>query len=273
MPWAPELFSAPVLGHIWEDERRRHLNLVPFFPGVMTGETRALVESFAGDPEVHYPVRGRIKGVAAFERFIAETTRWMAEHNVTVDDVDFVLTPERGIEELVLHADGVDGRVELPASVVADHDERGRIAELRVYFSARALTGGRASRPPLLQPVDGLGEPDVLAEYRRALAAGDAEAATAAFEPDGYVREPGGTHRGRDAVRAYHALLFAGGDGIVRENCTVTDDGRACAVEYNVVARGRTAMPPEAGMAVHLRGDSGRLAAARIYDDCDPALR
>jgi hypothetical protein len=54
MPWLPELFTAPALARIWEDERRRRLALVPFFAGVMTGETRALVESFAGAPELHY---------------------------------------------------------------------------------------------------------------------------------------------------------------------------------------------------------------------------
>jgi hypothetical protein len=52
----------------------------------------------------------------------------------------------------------------------------------------------------------------------------------------------------------------------------VTDDGRVCALEYNVVAWGGTPMPPQAGIAVYLRGDSGRLAAARIYDDADPPL-
>jgi hypothetical protein len=31
-------------------------------------------------------------------------------------------------------------------------------------------------------------------------------------------------------------------------------------------------MPPEAGIAVYVRGDSGKLAAARIYDDADPPL-
>jgi hypothetical protein len=39
-----------------------------------------------------------------------------------------------------------------------------------------------------------------------------------------------------------------------------------------VVRWGRTELPPEAGVAVYVRGDSGKLAAARIYDDCDPPL-
>ena len=52
----------------------------------------------------------------------------------------------------------------------------------------------------------------------------------------------------------------------------MTDDARACALEYNVVAWGRTTLPPQAGLAVYVRGDSGKLAAARIYDDADPPL-
>ena len=50
------------------------------------------------------------------------------------------------------------------------------------------------------------------------------------------------------------------------------DDGRACALEYNVVRWGKTELPPEAGVAVYVRGASGKLAAARIYDDADPPL-
>ena len=33
-----------------------------------------------------------------------------------------------------------------------------------------------------------------------------------------------------------------------------------------------TELPPEAGIAVYVRGESGKLAAARIYDDADPPL-
>ena len=58
--------------------------------------------------------------------------------------------------------------------------------------------------------------------------------------------------------------MLAKSSGIVLEPCTVTDDGRACALEYNVVARDG---PPQAGFAVFVRGDDGTLAAARAYDD------
>ncbi len=66
--------------------------------------------------------------------------------------------------------------------------------------------------------------------------------------------------------------MFSNGGGIPMEQCSIVDDGRACAVEYNVVRWGVSEVPPEAAMAVYVRGDSGKLAAARIYDDVDPPL-
>jgi hypothetical protein len=66
MPWAPELFSAPALQRL-QEKSQQELETVPFFDGLMTGELDPLIASFAGEPAVHHPVRGRIKGVRAFE--------------------------------------------------------------------------------------------------------------------------------------------------------------------------------------------------------------
>lgn len=274
MPWIPELFSASVLARI-EERRRERLEAVPFFDGLLTGEIDALIGSFANEPEVQHPVRGRIKGASAFARYVTGMTAWMAERNVTVEDVGFIVAPPRGVEEFVLHLDGDAGRIELPLAVAADLDPDARMIELRMYFSSWPLTGGHQLRPPLLQPDPDLHEADVVGHYQRALAAGDVDAAVATFEPDGYVREPAGgayIHRGTDELRALYELFFSNGGGISLEHCAVTDDGRACALEYNVVAWGRTELPPEAGIAVYVRGDDGKLAAARIYDDVDPPL-
>jgi hypothetical protein len=268
MPFAPELFSAPVLARV-EERRRARLARVPFFDGLATGEIEALIGSFAGEPEVHQPVRGRIKGAVAFARFVTETTTWMAERGVTVEDVDSIVTSRRGVEEFVLHLDGDAGPIELPMALVADLDPRARMTELRIYFSRWPLSGVRGVRPPLLQPDPGLHAPDVVGEYHRALAAGDVDAAVAAFEPDGYVSELVGganTHRGSDQLRAFYEKWFSDGRGLPLELCAATDDGRACALEYNTVSRGQAQSLPAAGIAVYVRGGSGRLAAARIYD-------
>jgi hypothetical protein len=77
--------------------------------------------------------------------------------------------------------------------------------------------------------------------------------------------------RGQPSSPLYE-LFFSNGGGIALEHCAVTDDGRSCALEYNVVGWGRAALPPEAELAVYVRGSTGKLAGARIYDDADPPL-
>jgi hypothetical protein len=277
MPWLPELFSGPALERIYDQAAAdaRATAPVPYFAGVTSGETDALVESFAGEPELHHPVRGRVKGRRAFERFVTDTNAWLTASNAVGGPIERLITPRRGIEETVLTLDGDHGRVELPIAIAADRDEDARIFELRLYYGAWPLTGRHANRPPLLQPDFDLQAPDVVGEYQRALAAGDVEAVVAAFEPDAYVREPAGgeyVHRGRDELVALYERFFSNGGGIPLEHCAVTDDGRACALEYNVVRWGRTELRPEAGLAVYVRGATGKLASARIYDDADPPL-
>jgi SnoaL-like domain len=175
---------------------------------------------------------------------------------------------------VVLHLDGETGRLEVPVAIVGDKTD-GQIDELRIYYSSWPLTGRHANRPPLLQPDPELRESDVVAEHQRALSVGDVDAIVAAFEPDGYAREPAGgqyIHRGTDGLRAFYELLFSNDGGIPLEHCALIDDERACALEYNVVRWGKTELPPEAGVAVYVRGQSGKLAAARIYDDANPPL-
>jgi SnoaL-like domain len=274
MPWVPELFSAPALARLEEKRRYEQLVAVPFYEGLMAGEFDALVESFAGEPELYHPVRGRIKGVRAFEAFVTETRAWLRERNVSVEDVEHVIAERDGFEEVVLQLDGETGRLEVPVAIVGDKTD-GRIDELRIYYSSWPLTGRHANRPPLLQPDPELRESDVVAQYQRALSVGDVDAIVAAFEPDGYAREPAGgqyIHRGTDGLRAFYELLFSNDGGIPLEHCALIDDERACALEYNVVRWGRTELPPEAGVAVYVRGQSGKLAAARIYDNAHPPL-
>jgi hypothetical protein len=275
MPFVPELFSAPVLARLEDKLRLDELVAVPYFDGLMSGEPDALVKSFAGQPELHDPVRGRVKGTRAFEAFVTDLNAWIARRNVSVEDVEHVVTERRAFEEVVLHLDGETGRVDLPVAIVADREADGRIDELRIYSSTWPLTGRHANRPPLLQPDPELRESDIVAEYQRALTAGDVDAIVAALEPDGYAREPAGgpyIHRGPDGLRPFYQLLFLNDGGIPLEHCALIDDKRVCALEYNVVRWGQTELPPEAGVAVYVRGQSGQLAAVRIYDDADPPL-
>jgi hypothetical protein len=275
MPWVPELFSAPVLARLEEKWELERLDMVPYYAGLMSGEHEALIRSFAGQPVLHEPRRGRIIGVPAFEAYVAELSAWLGSLNMSFDPVDHVFAEPRGFEEVVIHLDGEVGRVDVPVAIVADRRSDGRLVELRIYHSIWALTGHHLHRTPILQRDPDLRAEGVVAEYQRALSAGDVDAIMATFESDGYAREPTGreyVHRGRDALRLFYERSFSNGGGIELEHCALVHDGRACALEYNVVRWGRKQLPPEAGVAVYVQGESGKIAAARIYDDADPPI-
>jgi hypothetical protein len=269
MPWVPDLFTALSLQRILDERRRDELVAVPYFDGLLAGDPEPLVESFAGVPEVHDPLRGRVKGEAAFRAFVTETSAWLHRCRAAVDDVDHVVLERSGFEEVVLHLDTDRGTVDLPVAVVAERQPDGRIDEVRVYFSGRSLTGRRAGRPPLLQPDPDLPVPDAVAAYLRAFAAGDVDGVVAAFEPDGCAHDPYDrqVHRGPDELAAHYGQLFPSSGGIPLEACALVDDGRVCAVEHNVVLWGSTPLPPQAGLGVFTVGRSGRLAAVRVYGD------
>ncbi len=274
MPWTTDLFSPSAQVRLEEDRRRREFLSVPYFAGILTGEIDALVGSFNGEPELHHPYRGRIRGARAFAKYATETKEWLEQRKASIEDVDHIVNPSDGVEEVVLHLGGEQGRVDLPVAVSANKSHGG-LEELRVYYSSWPLTGRHAIRSPALQPGPDLGEPDFVAEYQSALAAGDADAIVAMFEPDGHAREPAGAgyvHRGPDGLRRFYESLFSNGGGIPLEHCAVIQNERACALEYNVVRWGETDLQPQAGIAVYVRGESGKLAAARIYDDADPPL-
>jgi hypothetical protein len=272
MPWTPELFTWPALQRLLDARRVDKLARVPYFDGFLTDEPDALIGSFSGEPLVHDPIRGRIRGVAAFRAYFAEMHDWLGEHHVVVEDVSRVVLGHGGFEEVIVHYDGRDGRVALQFATVTDRAAEGGIAEVRAYHGTLPSTGRRAIRPPLLQADPALRVPDIVAEHQRGLSAGDADAVVAAFDPEGHVRDPTGgerPHAGHDALRRFYRGLLASG-GIAEENCTIGCDGDVCALEYNIVGWGGADLPPQAGMAVYVRGPSGRLHALRVYHDLEP---
>jgi hypothetical protein len=266
MPWDPELFSAPALTRL-EERRREKAVDIPYFDGLLMGEVDALVESFAGEPQLHHPLRGHVEGEHEFREFVADTERWLHEHEASIEDVQRSVLSARGFEEVIVHLETPHGHLDLPHGMVADHGPEGRIEELRIYFGTRPLTGHRSDRAPLLGPDPELRAPGAVSDYLGALAAGDADAAAAAFEPDGGVREADGAgvvHAGATDLRAYFAAQLAGG-GIELEPCVLVEDDDTCAVEYN--ARRPGAASPRPGLTVFACGAGGKLAAARIYDE------
>jgi hypothetical protein len=226
MPWVPELFSAPVLAR-FEAKQRRKVVDVPYFDGLLAGEVEALIDSFAGEPRLHHPLRGDIEGEYEFREFVADSDRWLREHRASIEDVQRSVLTERGFEEVVIHLETARGPIHLPHAMVADHTPEGRIEELRVYFSTRPLTGHPTERDPLLPPDPELREPAFVAEYTERLAA----------------------------------------DGIELEPCVLIEDGDICALEYDARRSAAGPPSLQAGLSVCVRGPDGKLAAARRYDE------
>jgi hypothetical protein len=218
---------------------------------------------------LHDPRAGRIEGSASFQAFVESSAAWLSGLQARTEWVASTVTPGRAVGELVAHLT-IDGReVPLPVAVVAErqHDR----AEFRVYYSQWPLNGAHTVRPPLLK--DSGAEPKGWpGKYHTALTAGDADAIAEAFEPDGYMREPSGpqyVHQGKD-LHPFFSMFFSAGGGIKLEHCAITDDGTRCALEYNCVRWGTESIPPQAGIGVYERGASGKLVAARVYDDVQP---
>ena len=213
---------------------------------------------------------GTIRGTEAFVEYVTATRRWLDDIGEGVDHVRLTVSAGRTVEEVSIRLSG--SHPELPVAIVTDLAPDGAIDAIRVYHSTWPLTGDHQIRPPLLDEDPAIDLQGAPATYQRGLAAGDKELTVSAFEETGLVREPSGgpyTYVGADHHRIYD-IMFASGGGIPLQFCTATDDGVACAIEYNCMRWGSHDIPPQAGMAVYERGESGLLAAARIYDDVTP---
>ena len=107
----------------------------------------------------------------------------------------------------------------------------------------------------------------MIAEYLRALADADLDAASAAYAKAGTIRSADGTVA--PDLHAFHAAICRVG-GLVLEACRLTGDERSVALEYNVLRLGDNTAPPQAGVVVFdLEPGGARIKAARIYDDVE----
>jgi hypothetical protein len=243
---------------------------VVFLDRLVAGDREALVASFADEPSVDDPMAGRVRGVPAFQRYVDARQGWLSVRAAQVESLRTTRDDHHTVFEALLHLRlPTDTTVDLPIAVVSDLAADRRISAIRLYHSHWPLTGGHEVRAPLLSADTTLRLRDVVADYQDALANGDVEAIVNTFEPDGYFREPSGgiwVHRGRIQLRDFMRGLLGGG-GIGLEHCTVTDDGVAAAIEFNAIRFAGRPLLPQAGLAVYERGKTGKLHAARIYDD------
>jgi hypothetical protein len=236
---------------------------------LIAGDRAAIGGAFSDAPAIDDPFAGPVRGAAALDAFVGERHAWLAARAARLTPGPITHAAGRTVVEATLHLRHQGRDLDLPIAVVGEDAPAGQVRALRVYHSFWPLEGHHRLRPPLLPRDPEARVAGSVADYQRALAAGDVDAIVATFEPDGYFREPSGgpyVHRGHPELRRFMAqILSAGGIGI--DHATVTDDGRTCAIEFNAVRFGKRALTPQAGLAVYERGPTGRLRAARIYDD------
>jgi len=236
---------------------------------LLAGNVDDVLALFAGEPSIEDPIGGSISGAEAVTEFVELRHEWLTGRNASAEHLRSTAVPEQTVVEYTLHLHLDGERYPLPYAVVGANAADGKLDQVRVYHSMWPLIGKHEVRDAILPARHDLEVGDIVAKYQKALAEGDVETIVSTFEGDGYFREPaGGPHfyRGIDKVNEFMAMILGKG-GIGLEHCTLTDDGVACAIEFNAVMFGPEPLIPQAGVAVYERGSSGLLHAARIYDD------
>jgi SnoaL-like domain len=244
MPWFPEITSGLELARQARAQAAQADPVAAYIRAVESGNTEGVERAWPAEVAAHDPRAGRIASHQQFNQFVTDSAAWLAERQAHAEPVATTSAAGRVVVELLAQL-VQDGRsIAWPLAVVAEPSPDGRAVTFRSYYSQWPLTG-RHQRDPILA-AGGDHPDDVVADYQAALAAGDADAAVAAFEPDGSFREPSGPqhrHRGTDQLREFFTMFFSAGGGIGLQHCTVADDGTGCALEYNCVAGAGSPFP------------------------------
>jgi hypothetical protein len=255
-----------------------------YVTALLEGQSEHLARRLGDRATVDDPIFGRGSGMPALERYLREVGDWLAKHQASFEKVAFTLGSDRDVTEGTLTLTFEGRRVSVPLAIVAERRKE-REVELRLYYSTAPIRGTHTVRAPLLPQDDEVGVPPPVAAHLEALARGDLEAIAGSFEAGGSMRDPAGTVHARaesgGALRAYYEKLLRGRDGRTPSDRgpggagidilkgARADDGRTCALEYTVVRVHGKTVPPQAGLAVYERGESGLLSALRVYEDID----
>lgn len=243
-----------------------------FFQLIKEGRTEEIYSTLSENPVIDSPVAGRFEGNDSVNEYLLQKKKWLDDYNATVDPFSTIVTNEAIVVEYNFFI-SVEGKTkDLPVAIVG-MIERDSVKEIRIYYSTWPLYGKHSGRRPILEENPGLLMPDIVRDYMNAISGTDAEAVVKLFTESGYIREPSGsefTHIGEKGLRGFYSSAISGG-GIPLKHCTCFTDGTRTAVEYNFSEWNGVKFPPEAGIAVYVTGNEGRLLAARVYDDADPS--
>ena len=241
-----------------------------YLPALTASQPEQLARRLGDRATVDDPIFGRTNGMPALARYLEEVAAWLAKREGAFDKVAFTVGSDRDVTEGTLSLTFEGRRVSVPVAIVAER-RREREVELRLYYSTRPINGTQAVRSPLLAQDDEVAVPAPVAAHLEALAKGNVAAIIASFEEAGSLRDAQGTTHKRegDGLAAHYRKLFADKAGIEVLKGARADDGRTCALEYTVVRVHGKPVPPQAGLAVYERGESGLLHAVRVYEDVE----
>jgi hypothetical protein len=237
-----------------------------YLPALLDGSLDALVRRLGARASVDDPIFGRASGLPALDRYVNDMSAWLLEREGKFERLAFTTGVDRDVTEGQLELTIEKRRVGIPIAVVAER-RRSREIDLRLYYSTSPLKGTAAIRSPLVAENNALPLPIPVRDHLDALRRGSVTDILQGFETDGEVREASGaTHPKSGDLKAFYEKLFAtGGAEIILGGAA--DDGRTCALEYTLVKLKGRAVPPQAGLAVYERGDSGLLRSVRVYED------
>jgi len=233
----------------------------------------SLARRLGAKATVDDPIQGRASGLEPITAHVRQTADWLLEHSASYERAVFTTGIDRDVTEGTLSLAFESKTVDLPIAVVAER-RRSREVELRVYYATAPIDGTKRTRARLVPNNPETLIPPSVGDFLDGLAKGDIAAIAAAFEADGSVRDARGLqHAKKDgALRTFFDALVAGGafgGGLELERGGSADDGRTCAVEFTLVKARGSNVPPQAGLLLFERGDSGLLRSARLYGDLE----
>jgi hypothetical protein len=239
---------------------------VSFYTGIVELPAETLLACWAGEPQLEDSRLGSVTGSADFLDYVRATREWLALSDAVADPVSLVTAGARCVEEVELQLEIAGERQDLGAAVVSEWDPECRLTSVRVYHSTWPLPS-QFVHLPVLPPDAPPTLPAFVAALEEARAAREVDAVLEGYEADAEVRSFAGTPqvlRGRDQLRRLYAVPEVAGRTRTTTVCTVTDDGRACAVEY-LRGHGDTRVPDEAGLTTYVRSPGDRIALERRY--------
>ena len=240
----------------------------------MAGETDALVKSFAGVPELHVPLRGRIKGARAFEAFVSETGSWLMQHDVSVEEVEHLIAERHGFEEVVLH-------LEATAVVSIFRSRSWPIAGRTGGSTSCGSTSATGRRPaatptarrccsPIHSCAPRVSSATISVRWRQATPRRSSRRSNRTATP---ASLPAASTCTAVATACAPSTSCCSPTAAASRSSTARRSTTAARARWSTTSCAGARRARAAGRARRLRqGSGGRLAAARIYDDVDPPL-